>query len=90
MIGKLDYLACNTRSDMIMPVHKHARFCEDTSLFHEKNVKRVVKYLIGTKNTGIEENIDFSKGFVAFADSDFANGWNKLDADNTDNMFSRT
>ena len=86
----LNYLAHVTRPETMMPVHQCARFCEDPQLFHVKAVKRVAKCLIGMKHVGIEATINFSKGFVAFADSDFENVWNELETDNTDSLFSRT
>ena len=72
----------------MISVHQYARLCEDPILHHEKSVKRVMKCLIGRNHVEIEVTIDFNKAFVAFADSDLANGWNNLDADNIDNLLS--
>ena len=85
----LNYLAHGTRSDVMISVHQCARFCKDPKLSHQKVVKIVVKHLIGTNHAGIEVTVGFNKGLVAFDDSDFANGWNKLDVYNIDNIFSR-
>ena len=85
----LEYVAHTTRLDSIMSVHQCAPFFEDQKLSHEKAVNRVIKYLIVMNHVGIEETIDFSKGFVAFADSEFANGWSKLDSDNIVNLLSQ-
>ena len=76
LIGMLNCLAHATRPDAMMSFQQCARFCEheDPKLSHNKAVKRVAKYLIGTKHAGIVAIIEFSKGFVAFDDSDFANG----------------
>ena len=70
----LNYLANTTRPDIMMAVHQCARFCENPKLSHEKAVKRIIKYLMGTRHIGIQATIDVNLGLVVYADSDFANG----------------
>ena len=90
LIGMLNYLSSTTRPDIMMAVHQCARFCESPRLSHEKAVKRIVKYLIGTQHIGIHAQVDKGKGLEAYADSDFAGFWTKLDLSNIENIFSRT
>ena len=90
VVGMLNYLANTTRPDISMAVHQCARFSNEPKLSHEKAVKRIIKYLIGTKNLGLKIKVNMSLGFKAYADSDFANGWNKLNPDDIQNLFSRT
>ena len=42
------------------------------------------------KNKGIVFKPDTSKGVECYVDADFAGGWSKADADNSDNVLSRT
>jgi len=89
-IGMLTYLQGSTRPDISMAVHQAARFCIDPKLSHERAVKRIGRYLIGNKNKGIVFKPDTSKGVECYVDADFAGGWSKADADNSDNVLSRT
>ena len=82
LVGVLNYLASTTRPDMMIAVNQCARFSENPKLSHEKAIKRIAKHLIGTKHVGIEAKIDSSLGLIAYADSDFANAFNKLTPEN--------
>ena len=48
------------------------------------------RYLYHTKNKGIIYNPDIKKGLECFVDADFAGGWNQADANDADNVLSRT
>ena len=74
----------------MMAVHQCARYCENPKLSHEKAIKRIVKYLLGTRHIGIQATINTDLGLMAFADSDFANGWNKLNPEDASSFYSRT
>jgi len=50
-------------------------------------VKRIGRYLLGTQGRGI---VNIKKGLECYVDADFAGGWAKADADNPDNVLSRT
>ena len=43
-----------------------------------------------TNNEGIIYNLDTSKGLKCYVDADFACGWQKADANDADNVMSRT
>ena len=90
LIGVLNYLANATMPDIIMALHQCARFCENPNVSHEKSVKRVVKCLLGTRHIRKHTNINVELGLMEFVDSDFANGWNKLNPDDKSSIFSRS
>jgi len=89
-IGMLTYLQGTTRPDIAMAVHQCARYSVNPKLSHEKAVKRIGRYLLGTQNRGIIFNPNIRKGLECYVDADFAGGWAKADADNPDNVLSRT
>ena len=89
-IGMLTYLQGTTRPDIAMAVHHCARFSIDPKLSHKKAVKRIGKYLLGTQGRGIVFNPNIKKGLECYVDADFVGGWAKADADNPDNVLSRT
>ena len=77
-IGMLTYLQGTTRPDISM------------ALCHERAVKRIVRYFLGTKDKGLVFKADHKRGLECFVDTDFAGGWNKEDPGNPDNVLSRT
>ena len=89
-IGMLTYLQGTSRPDISMAVHQCARFSMKPMLSHERAVKRIGRYLLGTREKGIVYNPDMSKGLECYVDADFAGGWSKEDVDNPDNVLSRT
>ena len=89
-IGMLTYLEKSTRPDISMAVHACARFCNDPKLSHERAVKRIVKYLVTTRERGIVFTPDKSKGLECYVDADFAGGWNNQQSDDPANLLSRT
>ena len=90
LIGMLNYLQNSTRPDISMAVHQCARFSISPFLSHERAVHRIGKYLLGTAEFGLIFSPEISKGLEVFVDADFAGGWNKADAENADNVLSRT
>ena len=50
------YLASNTRPDILFDVHHCARFTHNTKVSHETAVKRICRYLQGTKDNGLVLN----------------------------------
>jgi len=52
IIGKLNFLAQNTRPDISMAVHNCARFCNNPTQLYETAVKRIVRYLLLTRDKG--------------------------------------
>ena len=51
---------------------------------------RIGRYLLVTKTRGIIYNPDNLRGLECYIDADFAGGWTQADADNAENVLSRT
>ena len=51
---------------------------------------RIGHYLIGNKTRGIIYKPDKSRGLECYFDADFSGGWTQSDADNVENVMSRT
>ena len=46
--------------------------------------------MVSNPDKGIIYNVDKSKGLEVYVDADFAGGWSQADAQNADNVLSRT
>jgi hypothetical protein len=90
IIGKLNYLANNTRPDISMAVHQCAKFCSHPKAIHEIAVKRIVRYLLATKDKGLILKPSMSLTLDMFVDADFAGMWHKEYSALRDNVLSRT
>lgn len=90
VIGKLNYIANNTRPDISMAVHQCARFSSKPKALHELAVKRIIRYLYATKDKGItfRPSNDFSLNM--YVDADFAGMWHKEHAHLRDSVLSRS
>ncbi|KAL7523733.1 hypothetical protein ACHAWF_000646 [Thalassiosira exigua] len=86
----LTYLQGNSRPEILMAVHQAARFCNEPMLCQEKAIMRLGRYLLHTKDKGIIYKPDKAVGLECYADADFAGGWSQVDADDADNVMSRT
>ena len=75
VVGMLLYLAGNTRPDIAFAVHQAARFSHKPMKVHEDAVKRIVRYLTGTKEEGLSFGSDSKLNLEAYADADFAGLW---------------
>ena len=89
-IGMLGYLQNSTRPDISMAVHQCARFNANPMLCHEKAVKYIAQYLLGTQDKGIHYKPDPTKGLECYVDADFAGGWSSGDHTNPECVLSRT
>ena len=56
VIGMMLYLASNTRLDIYFSVHQCARITHNTKLSHKTTMKRICRYLQGTKDNGLVFN----------------------------------
>ena len=86
----LTYLQGTTRPDIAMAVHQCARLSINPMLSHERAIKHIGRYLLGSKDRGIVFKPDSQKGLECYVDADFAGGWSKEDAQDPDNVLSRT
>ena len=57
---------------------------------HERAVKRIVKYLLDTKDKGLTFKPNLSHGLECFVDADFAGGWKDGDQDSPESVLSRS
>jgi hypothetical protein len=73
-----------------MASHQCARFVSDPKLSHERAMIRLVRYLKSTKDRGIIFKPQPDLGLECFVDADFAGGWTQADADNPEQVMSRT
>lgn len=89
-VGMLNYLTSSTRPEISMAVHQCARFTNNPMLSHERAVTRICRYLLSSRDKGIAYRPDNTLGLQCYVDADFAGGWSQLDADNPDNLMSRT
>jgi hypothetical protein len=91
VIGKLMYLANNTRSDIAFATHQCARFSNDPREPHGKAVLHIALYLNGTRDLGtfITPNIH-NLTLDCYADADFAGGFKVEDSESPNSTRSRT
>ena len=90
VIGMLTYLTGSFRPDIAMATHQCARFSIRPMRSHEVAVMRIRQYLLSTKDKRMIYRPDPKRGLEVFVDADFAGGWDPEDAENADNVSSRT
>jgi hypothetical protein len=90
IIRKLNYIANNTWPKISMAVHQCACYCANPKAIHELAVKRIIRYLLGTKDKGLLLHPTADLSLDMFVDADFAGRWNKEYAEVRDNVLSRT
>ncbi len=73
-----------------MATHQCARFNNDPKLCHERPIKRICKYLLGTINKGLIFVPDMNTGLECYVDADFAGGWTSGDQTCPESVLSRT
>jgi len=72
LIGSLLYIMLGTRVDIAFAVIKLARYASNPSNIHFTAVKRVFKYLKGTKDYGITYYKNASRFISGYCDADYA------------------
>jgi hypothetical protein len=75
IIGKLNYLEKSTRPDIAYAVHQCAHYSSCPKYEHGKAVKQIGRYLLATKDKGIEIT-PTNESVEDFADADFSRNWN--------------
>ena len=93
MISMLNFMVNCTHPEMSFAVHQCARFCNDPKLCHEQAVKRIIRYLIRTKQNkeqGIICKPDKRKSIYNFVDASFAGEWDAEWCDEASSVISRT
>ena len=79
VIGMLLYLSSNSRPDIQFAVHQCARFTHGPKESHTNAVKRIARYLAGTKARGLTFVPDPNINLDCYVDADFAGLWNHED-----------
>jgi histone deacetylase 1/2 len=77
VIGKLNFLEKSIRPDIAYAVHQCARFCENPKRSHALAVKRIGKYLQGTRDKGLIIDPKADRSFDCYVDADFCGLWDQ-------------
>jgi hypothetical protein len=75
VIGNLNYLEKSTRPELAYAVHQCARFCSAPKCSHGEAVKRIGRYLLGTKDKGLILE-PTKESFDCWVDASHAGKWN--------------
>ena len=89
-IGMLLYLSSNTRPDLQFAVHQAARFTHNPKHSHAQAVKRIVRYLVKTREHGTIFKPDMNQGLNCYVDADFAGLYGYEDEQDPVSVRSRT
>jgi hypothetical protein len=89
VLGMLLYL-CNTRPDIQFGTSQCARFTADPKHSHEVALKRIGRYLKGTRTRGLVLNPDDKLEIEMFVDADFAGLHGYEDPEDPTSVRSRT
>jgi hypothetical protein len=79
VIGKLLNLEKSTRPDISCAVHQCARHCANPKIQHTAAVKRIGRYLLGTKGKGLIMKPN-QEGMNCWVDASNASEWNNKTA----------
>jgi len=90
LIGKLNFLAQNTRPDISMAVHMCARFVTNPNRIHQDAAKHICRYLHYTRTRGLILKPNSDNRLNAYVDSDFAGQWSRDTCQLRDSAVSRT
>ena len=75
IVGMLMYLSTNTRPDIAFAVHQCARFTHAPRQSHAVAIKKILRYLAGTKDKGIRIKPTEKLEVDCYVDADFAGLW---------------
>ena len=89
VIGKLNFLQKSMRPDISISAHQCARFTEHPKRCHAEAVKRLGRYLLGTRAKGLIINPRSLWHFDCWVDADYAGNWRYNDA-HVDPMTSKS
>ena len=89
-VGMLLYIASNTRPDIQFATHQVARFSHCPKKSHGQAVKRIIRYLIATRDKRICFQPDLSEGLNCYVDADVAGLFGHEDDQDPVSVKSRT
>jgi hypothetical protein len=90
VIGKLNYLAQNSRPDISFTIHQCEWLSKEPKALHEKAFKRIIYYLQCTRDKQFIMKPNKNLSLDAYCDSDFAGVWHQEFAHLRDSCLSRT
>ena len=90
VVGMLLYLSGNSRPDIAFAVNQAARFTHDPKDSHAQAIKRIVRYLIATKDRGLIFRPSLDWKVDCFVDADFCGLWGSEDPEDPIVAKSRT
>jgi len=90
VVGMMMYLSSNSRPEIAFAVHQCARFTHCPKQSHEKALKRIARYLKGTRDRGMIIKPSKDLRLDLYADADFAGLWNIEDPHDPVCVKSRT
>ena len=90
VVGMLLYLAGNSRPDICFAVHQCARFTHAPKKSHTAAIKRIVRYLKGTRNRGLVMQPSGAFNVDCYVDADFCGLWGSEDPEDPTVAKSRT
>ena len=90
VVGMLMYLATNSRPDIAYAVNQCARFTHNPKDSHATGVKRVLRYLKGTRTKGMTIQPTATHDVHCYVDADFGGLWGSEDEQDPICVNSRT
>ena len=90
VIGKIMYLSSNTRLEISLANHQCARFSNDPRTPHGVALKRIGRYLLGTRDKGMIVKPSKDLTLDCYADADFAGLFSSSDPDDPKSVKSRS
>jgi Reverse transcriptase (RNA-dependent DNA polymerase) len=90
VIGKMNFLEKSTRGDLAYSVHQCARYMANPMKIHGEAVKRIGRYLLGTRDKGFILRPDPNKSFECYVDADYCGNWNPLATEDPSTAKSRS
>ena len=90
LVGMLTYLAGHSRPDIAFSIHRCARFTFAPKANHAEALKRIVRYLIGTKDKGYTLRQPDNINVDCYVDADFVGLWSSENRLHSSSVKSRT
>lgn len=90
IIGKLNYIAQNTRPDISFAAPQCARYSSNPTALHELAVKRIGGYLLATRDKGLILHPAHDFKLDMFVDADYAGMWHREYSELKECALSRT
>ena len=75
VVGKLNYLEQGSQSNILYAMHQFARFVKEPKMEHGRAIKRIRRYLKGTKSEGTIFTPNKQKGLEVYVNASFCGDW---------------